>query len=131
MRVFLLRSSLPPEGIHKVLGSLEAVAVSKDSVRSLTEIRLADHLARTSFEEGRNISRRLKYEFLLWLSGKKDIKSAMEATAPSEGSEFILIVLSGDIDIEKDLGARELGLDLPESGDPLRLERISLSRIRN
>jgi tRNA threonylcarbamoyladenosine modification (KEOPS) complex Cgi121 subunit len=87
----------------------------------MEEIELAYHLAKKSFAGKKNIARKFKYEFLLWLSGTRDIKNAMKKTAPEKGKPFLLIVFSGQMKGEKPA--------LKKTADPLRLERISLSRI--
>lgn len=131
MRIFRLRSSLPEKELLEGLDSLDGVAVRSDAVGSLEELKLADHLAKDAFSKKENIARKMRYEFLLWLSGKTDIKSAMRGTKP-DGKEFLVVVFS---DAKEDavcrlLEAKELPLKLKKDGDPLRLERISLSRIK-
>lgn len=128
MRIFRLRSSLPEKELHERLDSLDAVAVS--SIGSQEEARLAHYLAKSAFSKKKNIARQIRYEFLLWLSGKTDIKSAMKSTKP-DGKQFFVIVFSDSKDIAKKLDAKELALGLKKKGEALDLERISLSRIRN
>ena len=43
---------------------LDAVALRLDAVGSIEEIVLAHHLAEDAFEDGTNIAKKLKYEFL-------------------------------------------------------------------
>jgi hypothetical protein len=117
MRVFMLER--PPEGLEL----MDGVAVKPGTVQSMEELRLAHHLAKRSFDTDRNIARIFKYEFLLWLSGTRDIKNALKKTAP-EG-RCLLILFSGD----RPEGAQEAA-GLPEDADPIRLEGISLSRVR-
>lgn len=128
MRVFRIESSLGMEGLCRSLDELDAVAVRPDMIESLEELELAFHLAKSVFEKKKNIARKLKYEFLLWLSGTRDISSAMKRTSP-KGKEFLLVVFS---DSKPPAGLRvKEKIGLRRHGDPLRLERISLSRIKS
>ena len=101
----------PPENEH-------SAAVSIDSLRSVEEAKLALHLAEEALGSGKNIAKKKKLEFLLWLSGTRDIKNALRKTLPED--EYFLISFE-----EKEGGEH----GLPEEGDPIRLEKISLSRI--
>lgn len=133
MRIFRLKSELDPQKLCNELEGLDAIAIKTDIVESLEEIELAWYLAQRAFSKKKNVGKKLKYEFLLWLSGKTDISSAMESTAPKRDAEFLVVVLS-DLDnreIVKRLNANEKPLGLKKSGDPMKLEQISLSRIKN
>lgn len=129
MRVYRLRSSITEKELLERLDGLDGVAIRCDAVSSVEEVELAYHLAKDSSSKKKNIARRMRYEFLLWISGKTDIKSAMKSTKP-DGKEFLVIVFSDAKDVAAKLDAKELALGLEKNGDPLRLERISLSRIR-
>ena len=127
MRVFRVESGLSMEQLCEALGRLDAVALRPDAVESLEELELAFHLAKKAFENKKNIGKKLKYEFLLWLSGTRDIDSAIKKTSP-RGDEFLLVVFS-----ERKLPAelKEKKTGLRRHGESLRLEMISLSRIRS
>lgn len=130
MRIFRVRSAVSREALHSALDRLDAVAVRRGAVGSLEEAELAEHLARAAFERKTNISRQLRYEFLLWLSGKTDIKSAMAETKP-DGDEFFVVLFSDavpDGEVRGDMEAKLLPLALKRRAEPLALERISLSR---
>lgn len=127
-----VRSALDRGALRKALDDMDCIAFGIGAVLSMQEADLAMHLAEKAFAEKRNIARKPRYEFILWLSGRRDIKSAMEATAPAEGEELFVAVFS-DIGEREALGrlkAEKLPLGLEKNADPLRLERISLSRIR-
>jgi len=131
MRVYRLRSSLPEKELLERLDGLDAVAIRPDTVASVEEFELANHLAKDAFSRKKSIAKQMRYEFLLWLSGKRDIRSAMKSTKP-DGKEFFAVVFSeARLDaVCRLLEAEELPLALKKDGDPLDLERISLSRIR-
>jgi len=131
MRILRLRSELSPEETRPILDKMDAIAVRIGSAGALEEMELAAHLARSAFTKKTNIARSLRYEFLLWLCGKNDIRSAMEISAPKDGEEFFAVVFS---ETKRDaacrmLSAKESPLALKKEADPLSLERISLSRI--
>jgi tRNA threonylcarbamoyladenosine modification (KEOPS) complex Cgi121 subunit len=98
----------------------ECAQINKESVESMEEIKLAYHLSRAAFKNKTNIAKKLKYEFLLWLAHTRDIKNAMKKTAPKKG-KTLLVLFSGEINRKN--------AKLKENADPLRLEKISLSRI--
>lgn len=104
-------SGEPPE-------SEGSAAVGIDSLKSLEEAELALHLTEEAFKNGKNIAKKKNLEFLLWLSGTRDIKNALRKTKP-EG-EFFLISFEED---------ENGGHGLAKKAEPLRLEEISLSRI--
>jgi tRNA threonylcarbamoyladenosine modification (KEOPS) complex Cgi121 subunit len=136
MLVLRLRGRLGRKELHARLDKLGAVAAGAHSAASLEEFRLAHHLAKSAFSKKRNIARDIRYEFLLWLSGKTDIRSAMEATAPKGGEDFFVVLLGESGCPEPDaicrlLEAESLPLGLEKQGSPLALERISLSRVKN
>jgi len=90
----------------------------------MAEVRLAYALAKKSFEKGKNIAKKFSFEFLLWLTGKTDIDSALNAAAPK--NEDCLVVVFGR---KKPAGAKKARLK--QKAEPLALEKISLSRVRN
>jgi tRNA threonylcarbamoyladenosine modification (KEOPS) complex Cgi121 subunit len=131
MKIFLIGCNLTGKPLEDALLGYEAVVVDPSKIKSKEEVELAYHLTRKSFGQKKNIVRKLKYEFLLWLSGKTDLKSAFKMLNP-KNNKMILIVFSGDEKkIIKKLEAKEIKIKLKGFGDPLALERISLSRIKN
>ncbi|MFH2100821.1 MAG: KEOPS complex subunit Cgi121 [Candidatus Micrarchaeota archaeon] len=128
MIVLKASSSLSAEEIEGLLIDEEAVAIRPDCVQSDEELMLALHLASDAFEKKRNIAKKLKYEFLLWLSGKTDIRRALKATGAESGKDFLLVFLKGGMDLNK-LKIREKPLNMKKKAEPLALERISLGRI--
>lgn len=128
MRVFRVESGLSMERLYEALDKLDAVALRPDAVESLEEVELAFHLAKKAFENKKNIAKKLKYEFLLWLSGTRDISSAIKRTSP-KGKEFLLAVFSERKKLPAELKEKRMGLS--KRGKSLRLEMISLSRIRS
>ncbi len=81
-------------------------------------IELAYYLCKKAMKNKTNIAKQEKYEFLLWLSGKKDISQAKNEISWKKG-ETILIDLSG----------RGKKGKIKKKATALEIERISLSRI--
>lgn len=129
MKVFSIKRHCLKAGVEKKLMDANAILVSRDIVGSMEEILLAAHLAKKSFEKRKNLARVPKYEFLLWLTGKKDIKSAIEKSRTADDPGLLLIIFSGSKEITHLLGSCADKPHLPEKADPLALERISLSRV--
>jgi tRNA threonylcarbamoyladenosine modification (KEOPS) complex Cgi121 subunit len=104
---------------------LENILILPKDAYTREEIELAYALAKKSFAEKKNIAKKFKFEFLLWLTGKNDINSALDQVSCNEEESCVVIVL-GDIKIPNAKKPR-----LKRRADPLALERISLSRIKN
>lgn len=131
MRILRLRSGLGQEALRKALDGLDAAAIRVGMAESVEEFELAAHLAKSAFLKKTNIARSMRMEFLLWLSGKTDIRSAVKATEPEGGAGEFIVAIFSNVDVDaacRRLGARKLPNDLKERGGPLALERISLSR---
>ena len=80
--------------MHEALDSLDAVALRDGVVGSREEFALAAYLCGRAFETKTNIARSPRLEYMLWLCGRRDIKSAMESCGPKEEeNEFIVAVL--------------------------------------
>jgi tRNA threonylcarbamoyladenosine modification (KEOPS) complex Cgi121 subunit len=132
MEMTAIRSNIKGKELEDALVGIDAVVIDPNLVKSIEEIKLAEYLAKKSFENKNNIAKRLKYEFLLWVTGKTDLKSAFKIANP-KNKDMILIVFSGDKKriIEK-LKAKTQDSKLKTRlADPLDIERISLSRIKN
>ena len=108
----IVASGKPEEGEDRI-------AIGRQCVNSLEELELALHLAESAFKKNKNIAKSLRFEFLLFLAGTRDIRSAMKKTAP--GKKHLLVIFS-------DEGVGD-GVDLRKKAEPLSLERISLSRV--
>lgn len=127
MQILPVTSKLDQTTIQKRLEQIDAIAIRTGLIKSLEEFKLAEHLAVNSFKNKKNIANKFKYEFLLWLTGKRDIRSAIEETKPDK-REFVVVMFSRDnlACIE----AKKSNLKIEKDADPLSLERVSLSRLR-
>ncbi len=96
----------------------DCVFLKKEVISSQEEIELAYYLAKKSFSNN-PISKQFKYEFLLWVTGKRDIESALKLTDSKE--QGYVVSFNRLLQLEE---AR-----LPKEAGPLAIERISLSRI--
>ncbi len=101
----------------------EELVIDPARVASEEELELAHLLARDAFRKKRNVAKQFRYEFLLWLSGKTDIKSALRwAGHPKDGIKIAFGKVKMSFSSPK---------KLRKKAEPLELERISLSRIKN
>lgn len=126
MLYYHISSQLPIGKIIKIMDIYNAVAVKNFAEQ---EIHLAEYLAKKSYKSKKNIAKKFKYEFLLWLTGKRDIKSAIEYANPDKEG-FLLIVFSENIvQIMRKLKARKHTMTIAKKANPLNLEKIALSRI--
>ena len=126
-----ITSSLSVERINKILENEEAVVISSSIIELEFQIKLADYLSKSSFELKTNIANKFKYEFLLWLTGKRDIKSAMAVSLP-KGSDELFIVIFEDKSAKKILStisAKPEKSILKKHFDSIRLDNISTSRV--
>jgi tRNA threonylcarbamoyladenosine modification (KEOPS) complex Cgi121 subunit len=131
MRVFRLGGGKAASALLKELeGAERAVAIRAGAVQSLEELELAYYLAEHAFVTKTNIAKKLKYEFLLWLAGKTDIRSALKAAAPEKSGALVVIFADEPALVRKleALGAKDA--KLKKDAEPLALERISLSRLK-
>lgn len=129
MRVSRVSTTLEMDDVEGLLAEEDAVVLRPDCVSSCEELELAALLAGKSIRNGANIANSRKYEFLLWVSGKTDIRSALHWAAPRSPKDMLLVVLSGGKGIKRRLGAYGMPHGLCRKAEPLALERISLSRL--
>jgi len=135
VKVIRIFSYVKPKRLLQLLPE-DAVILDAKKVRSMEELELAEILAKDAFGRHRNIAKKFRYEFLLWLAGKTDIKSALEFLLPKSREMLLVILNSGEKIIAqknllKKLNAIRKPSKLKRRAKPLDLERISLSRIRS
>lgn len=130
MIVLPLTYVLELDVILQICDSYDAILINTNVIKSIEEIKLAEFLARKSFAEETNIGKKFKYEFLLWLTGKRDIKSALLLSKPNKNNAILILFKESDKNkILEKLMAQEIKVKLKEKSDILSLEKISLSRI--
>jgi tRNA threonylcarbamoyladenosine modification (KEOPS) complex Cgi121 subunit len=132
MIVLFAKSELGLSELLERSARLDALVVDPSVAGSIEELNLAFHLAKKSILKKRSLAKKLKYEFLLWLTGKTDIRSAMKKSAPKNAKDLLIVIFSGTKEhVLKTLRANEVKKSLEKNADSLRIEEISLSRIRN
>ena len=132
MMVLFAKSRLGAEELMTRTRGLDALVLDPSITESNEELELSFHLAKKSLLKKSSLAKKLKYEFLLWLTGKTDIKSALKKSAPKNADDLLIVLFSGKEEhVLKTLGAKEKRKSLKKEADALRLEEISLSRIRN
>ncbi len=113
-----------------VCDSFDALLIEPSIAQSKEELTLAEFLTKKSFDDNKNIAKKFKYEFLLWLTGKRDIKSAMKVSEPNCSEALLILFEKKDKQkLLKALNAKEKKFKLKENADALALEKISLSRL--
>ncbi len=117
------------EELLRIAMGKRIVLLDAGKIKSVEELELAHELAKKSLERGNAISKNLEIEFVLWLSGKRDIRRAFEEIGWKKGE-----VVAVSFGIEKkeitellDLKEKKLGLETEAGWEAV--ERISLSRI--
>ncbi len=131
MITLLIEFSVTTETALRLCEKESVLLVDPSLVESKEEIKLAEFLSERNFRKEKNLAKKKKYEFLLWLTGKRDIKSAMDYSRPK--SNQALAVFFGK-DRKKNLLSllkvtKKRKPTLINRGNPLQLERIALSRI--
>ncbi|MGB9719674.1 MAG: hypothetical protein ACPL06_03735 [Candidatus Anstonellales archaeon] len=87
---------------------------------SLESIQLANALAKRAFEKNKNIASSFHIEFALWLSGKRNISSALKELSPKGKKALVL-----DFNHEK----RKIPRGIRKNATWQEIEKISLSRL--
>ena len=132
MMAFFAESRLGAGELQERAAKLDALVLDPSIARSGEALELAWHLSGKSIRNGTAISRKRKYEFLLWLSGKTDIRSALAQSAPKDPKDILIVVFDGKkAPVLEAIEAEEKEKSLKRGADSLELEGISLSRIKN
>jgi len=118
------------------------ILLDAGKVGSVEELELAHELAKKSIADGTGISKNMEIEFVLWLSGKKDIRRAFEEVGfdrrpdiwgggqRGAGKEFVAVSFGmGKKEIIAELEMKEKKLGLGKEAGWEAVERISLGRI--
>lgn len=123
-------SRLPAEELLRRAMRKKILLLDAGKVGSAEELELAHELAERSIADGTAISKNPGIEFVLWLSGKKDIRRAFEEVGFRGGREFIAVSFGiGKKELVAELGMKEKRLGLKGRAGWEAVERISLSRI--
>jgi len=122
-------SKLAAEELLRRAMRKKVILLDSGKIKTVEELELAHELAKKSLEEGTAISKNLGIEFVLWLSGKKDIRRAFEEVGWKTG-EFTAVSFGvGKKELVAELELKEKRLGLKKEAGWEAVERISLSRI--
>ncbi|MDO8554623.1 MAG: KEOPS complex subunit Cgi121 [Candidatus Micrarchaeota archaeon] len=124
-----ISAELSANEINTILKDEDALVIDFNFITSELELKLAEQLTISSFKQKNNIANKFKYEFLLWVSGKRDIKSAMEVTLPKSNKMIIVVFGTNYRKILSQLNPKVIKKKLPKIFDSIALERISTSRV--
>lgn len=131
MIVAFISSALSKRELLESAAELDILMLNPNVVKSWGELWLAAALAKKAFIEKRNIAKSMRFEFLLWLTGTRDIKMALKKSTFTSNKHILLVSFDrrSRAKILRALKAKERKLTLKKRSDPIRLENISLSRI--
>ena len=129
MLAFPASSALPLNEALKKLGKKPVLLLDASKIQSEEELLLADRLARKAIKGKRAISRSPTVEFLLWLSGKTDIKSAFSSFGAKSPKKMLIVSFGSTKKELTSLLQLKLGKKkLKKGATTERIEEISLSR---
>ncbi|MBI5051162.1 hypothetical protein HZC08_00215 [Candidatus Micrarchaeota archaeon] len=130
MFIARISSELPSNELLALAKENPSLLLNPNKIDSIQCIKLSEYLTINSFKNKTNIAKSFELEFLLWLSGKMDIRRAFELLSFTSNRSILIISSRGNKkSLLKLLNAKELKLNLNETSGPLLLEAISLSRI--
>ena len=115
--------------IEDMLKASDTLALNPKVVHSLGPLELAYQLAEKSFKNKKNLAKQFKFEFLLWLSGTRDIQNALQKLGAKNPNEMLLVIFEKNNSIIKKLKAKKKKLALKKQATWQELEKIALSRI--
>ncbi len=122
-------SKLSKEELLSIAEKEGILLLNPKKVNSEQELLLAEKLTQNTIKEKRNLAKKPEKEFLLWLSAKKDISSALNEYGFQTPKELILISFKKTkAQLLKQFHLKETKLKLKMKATPLEVERISLSR---
>lgn len=123
-------SPLSREELLPIAEKTGILLLNPEKINSEEELLLAERLAKDSMREGRAIAKKMETEFLLWLSAKKDISSALREYGFSSPQNILLISFSKKKPELKSLfKLKEKKMQIRKKATPPEIERISLSRV--
>ncbi len=130
MKILRVSSSLSKDEIIEKSGKSGFLALSSKLANSIEQFELAHLLAKKSFKNKTNLARIFELEFLLWLSGERDIRKALGKNDFSP-EDFFLVSLKkpNKKSVLRELCAKEKPLSLKKVADNLELEKIALARL--
>ncbi|MFA5412491.1 MAG: KEOPS complex subunit Cgi121 [Candidatus Micrarchaeia archaeon] len=123
-------SRLGAEELLRRAKGKRVVLLDAGKIDSVEELELAHALAKKSLGDGTAISKNLGIEFVLWLSGKKDIRRAFEEIGYRKGKDLIAVSFGmGKKELIAELEMKEKKLGLEKEAGWEAVERISLGRV--
>ena len=122
-------SSLSREELLSLAEKTGTLLLNPEKINSDEELLLAERLANDSMREKRALAKKMETEFLLWLSGKKDISSALKEYGFRSPENILLISFSKKKqELTRLFSLKEKKMQIRKKSTPEEIERISLSR---
>lgn len=129
MHLQRISSNQPPGQMETALKNRDVLALHPGKIQSREEIELAQTLAKKSFKQKTNIATQFRFEFLLWLSGTRDIQKALKEFGAKDLGDTLLVSWKNPKRLLQKLNSKQKKLNLKREADWQALERIALSRI--
>ncbi len=123
-------SKLTKLQLLKLAENSGTLLLSPDKINSEEELLLAERLTKDAIREKRNTAKKREKEFLLWLSARTDISSALKLYSFQSPKDILLISFAKTKpQLKKLFQLKQNPLKLRKKATPLEIEKISLSRI--
>jgi len=130
--VFRISSSESTDVLTARAVASKALFIDPAKVQSVQALELSDYLAKKAFQKKKNIAQKFHLEFLLWLSGRKDITSALREMSFTDHNDILVLFFGTKTDAKKllkQISAVEKPIGLNKTADAIELEKIALGRI--
>jgi len=122
-------SKLSKEALLSIAEKEGILLLNPKKLNSEQELLLAEKLTKNAIEEKRNLAKKQEKEFLLWLTAKKDISSALKEYGFQTPKQLLLISFQKTkAQLIKLFQLTETKLTLKKKATQLEIEKISLSR---
>jgi len=122
-------SKLSKEALLSIAEKEGILLLNPKKLNSEQELLLAEKLTKNAIEEKRNLAKKPEKEFLLWLTAKKDISSALKEYGFQTPKQLLLISFQKTkAQLIKLFQLTETKLTLKKKATQLEIEKISLSR---
>lgn len=125
-------SSLSKEELENKSKGAGILILNPKKINAQEELSLAQILAKNATKERRNLAKKEEVEFLLYLSAKTNIQSALKEYAFKNPKELLLVSLQKNktkTQLSKEFKITESKPKFKKNATPNQIERISLSRL--
>ncbi len=125
-------SILIREELEKRAKGAQILLLNPKKITSEEELLLAERLTKDSINEKRSLAKKEEMEFLLWISAKTNILSALKEYGFKSPKELLIISFQkgrAKAQLTKEFKLTETKPEFKKSATAQEIERISLSRV--